>query len=77
MKDLGLVIDSEDPCLACSLDGLVDIPGKGGGIVEIKCPYKAAKEGLDPVSAAKTMKNLFNIVEAHCYVLITSESILT
>ena len=27
--------------------------------MEIKCPYKAAKEGLDPASAAKTMKNFF------------------
>ena len=28
VKDLGLVINLEDPCLTCSLDGLVDIPGK-------------------------------------------------
>ena len=39
--------------------GLVDIPGIAGGIVEIKCPYKAAKKGLDPASAAETMKNFF------------------
>ena len=57
--DLGLVIDIEDPCLACSPDGLVDIPGKAGSIVEIKCPYTAAKEGLDPATAAKTIKNFF------------------
>ena len=27
--------------------------------MEIKGPYKAAKEGLDPASTAKTMKNFF------------------
>ena len=56
MKDLGLVVDPENPC---SLDGLVDIPVIAGGIVEIKCLYKAAKEGLDPASAAETMRNFF------------------
>ena len=53
VKDSGLVIDPEDPCHACSPDGLFNIPGEAGGIVEIKCPYKAAKERLDPASAAK------------------------
>ena len=37
----------------------LDIPGEAGGIVEIKCPYTAAKEGLDPATAAKTKKNFF------------------
>ena len=59
VKDSGLVINPEGPCLACSLNGLVNIPSEAGNIVEIKCPYKAAKEGLDPASAAKTMKNFF------------------
>ena len=61
VKDSGLVIDLEDPCRACSPDSLVNIPGEAGGIVvkEIKCPYTAAKEGLDPASAAKTKKNFF------------------
>ena len=45
--------------LACSPDGLVEIPREEGGIVKIKCPYTAAKEGLDPVLAAKTMKTFF------------------
>lgn len=59
IKDSGLVVDPQSPSLACSPDGLVDIIGGEGGIVEIKCPYNAAKEGLDPVSAAKTMKTFF------------------
>ena len=42
VKDSGLVIDPKDPC---SPDGLVDIPGVAGSIMEIKCRYKAAKEG--------------------------------
>ena len=59
IKESGLVVDPESPSLACSPDGLVEIPGEEGGIVEIKCPCTAAKEGLDPVSAAKTMKTFF------------------
>ena len=43
IKDPGLVIDNDCPSLACSPDGLVDIPGNEGGTVEIKCPYAAAE----------------------------------
>lgn len=53
------MIDNDYPSLACSPDGLVDIPGEEGGVVEIKCPYVAVKEGLDPVSAAATLKTFF------------------
>ena len=49
VKDSGLVINLEDPCLACSAVG---------SIVEIKCRYTAVKKGLDPASAAK-IKNFF------------------
>ena len=59
IKESGLVIDNDCPSLACSPDGLVDIPGEEGGVVEIKCPYVAAKEGLDPASAAATLKTFF------------------
>ena len=59
IKESGLVIDNDCPSLACSPDGLVDIPGEEGGVVEIKCPYAAAKEGLDPFSAASTLKTFF------------------
>ena len=38
---------------------MIEIPEEEGGIVEIKCPCTAAKEGLDPVWAAKTMKTFF------------------
>ena len=38
------MIDIDSPSLACSPDGLVDIAGK---------------EGLDPVTAAKTLKTFF------------------
>jgi hypothetical protein len=38
---------------------LVDISGEDGGVVEIKCPHTLAKEGLDPVSAVKTLKTFF------------------
>ena len=53
------MIDNDTPGLACSPDGLVHIPGEEGGIVELKCPYTIAKEGQDPLSAAKTLKMLF------------------
>ena len=59
IKESGLVIDNDSPSLACSPDGLVDIPGEEGVVVEFKCPYAAAKEGLDPVTAAKTLKTFF------------------
>ena len=53
------MIDNDTPSLACSPDGLVDIPREEGSIVEFKCPYTTAKEGLDPVSAVKTLKTFF------------------
>lgn len=43
IKDSGLVIDKDCRSLGCSSDGLVDIPGNKGGIVEIKCPYTTAE----------------------------------
>ena len=54
-----LVIDDDCPSLACSPDGLVDIPGEEGGIVEMKCPFVAAKEGMDPVSASVHLTTFF------------------
>ena len=61
VEDSGLVISLEDPCLACSPDGLVEIPGSvpDRGILEIKCPHKIAKEGLNPEDAAKESKSFF------------------
>ena len=49
----GLVVDQETPCLACSPDGLVGICG----LVEYKCPYKAAQQQLTPVQAATALKD--------------------
>jgi hypothetical protein len=51
----GLVIDEEISCLACSLDGLVG----SHGLVEYKCPYKAAQLELTPLEAASTIKDFF------------------
>ena len=54
----GLVVDSQNPCLACSPDGLVSIPGtpEPEGLVEIKCPYIAAEKQLTPQQAAESLK---------------------
>ena len=43
----GLVVDVTEPCLACSPDGLVHVPGstEPHGAVELKCPYTAAQNG--------------------------------
>ena len=49
----GLVIDSNTPCLACSPDGLVGTDG----LVEYKCPYKAAQQNLTPLQAAIQCKD--------------------
>ena len=58
IKESGLVIDNTSS-LACSPNGLVDIPGEEGGIVEFKCLYTVVKKGLDPLSTAKTLKMFF------------------
>ena len=54
----GLVVDSQNPCLACSPDGLVSIPGtpEPEGLVEIKCPHSAAEKQLTPQQAAESLK---------------------
>ena len=51
----GLVIDNENPCLACSPDGKVTCDSDKG-LLEIKCPYRAAKEGLTPLQTAADIK---------------------
>ena len=53
----GLVIDQKDPCLACSPDNLVVYPTGEVGLVEYKCPYKAAKENLTLEQAAVQLKD--------------------
>ena len=55
VQDCGLVIQEENPCLACSPDGRVT-SDHDRGLLEIKCPYTAAKEGLTPLQAAKYIK---------------------
>ena len=54
----GLVVDLSDPCLGCSPDGLVHIPGhsKPDWLVEIKCPYTAAEKNLTPEEVVDSMK---------------------
>ena len=54
----GLVVDVTEPCLACSPDGLVHLPGNPEpyGVVELKCPYSAAEKGLTPHEAAESLK---------------------
>ena len=42
----GLVIDQRDPCLACSPDNFVVLSRGEVGLVENKCPFKAAKDCL-------------------------------
>ena len=55
----GLVIDLDEPCLACSPDGLVDIPKLADprGIYELKCPHTLAKESMTPQAAAASKKD--------------------
>lgn len=42
----GLVVDTSEPCLACSPGGLFHLSGspKPDGMVELKCPYAAAQK---------------------------------
>ena len=67
ITNTSLVIDSDFPCLACSPDSLVKIPGSQEplGIAEYKCPYslahanppqtavEAASDGGKRISTAK------------------------
>ena len=59
VKSSGLVIDTEEPSLACSPDGLVKDPESPDprGICELKCPYNLAKDLITPVEAAKDNKS--------------------
>ena len=52
----GLVIDHREPCLACSPDDIVTLANSEQGLVEYKCPYKAAKESLTPQQAAVQLR---------------------
>ena len=54
----GLVVDIDEPCLACSPDGLVEIPGASEplGVVEFKCPYSLKESGSSPQQAAVQSK---------------------
>ena len=60
-SSLGLVIDLDEPCLACSPDGLVDIPELADprGIYELKCPNTLVKESMTPQAAAASKKGFF------------------
>ena len=57
----GLAIDLDEPCLACSPDGLVDIPELADprGIYELKSPHTLAKESMTPQAAATSKKGFF------------------
>lgn len=57
----GLIVDTSEPCLACSPDGLVHLPGspKPDGVVELKCPYTAAQNDMAPSEAALSLKVFF------------------
>ena len=60
----GLVIDQRDPCLACSPDNFVRLPSGEVGLVEYKCPHKAAKDCLTPEQAAATLKSFYSVVNS-------------
>ena len=61
MSASGLVINLEEPCLACSLDGLVETPGTSEplGLVEFKCPYSLKESGLSPQQPAEQVNTFF------------------
>lgn len=66
----GLTIDIDEPCLACSPDGLVELPGSSQpfGIVEYKCPYSLAHaDASSPqtaeAAAAAKKKGFFCILD--------------
>ena len=62
----GLVIDADDPCLACSPDGKVAIRGtqQSCGLVEFKCPYSAAEYA--PIEAANLLPASWTLTVDPC-----------
>ena len=48
----GLVVDLQNPYLACSRDDIVPLFNDEQGLVQYKCPYKAAKDSLTLEQAA-------------------------
>lgn len=64
VKDSGLVISLENPCLACNPDGSVEIPGSvsNRGILEITCPHNIGKEGINSEDAAKAYESFFCLI---------------
>ena len=44
----GLVVDLQNPYLACSHDDIVPLFNDEQGLVGYKCPYRAAKYSLTP-----------------------------
>lgn len=52
----GLIIDIDEPCLACSPDGLMELPGSSQpfGIVEYKCYYSLAHADSSSPQTAET-----------------------
>lgn len=57
IKPCGLFIDTENPCLGASPDGLID----ESGLVEIKCPLSA--ENLTAEKAIETLPSLKGIFD--------------
>ena len=63
-KRSGLVVDLGNPCLACSPDDIVTLSNGEQGLVEYKCPYKAAKQSLTPEQAAKQLRDFCSIINS-------------
>ena len=55
VEEYGHVIDNENPYLVCSPDGRVT-NDCDRGLLEIKCPYTAAKNALAPLQPATDVK---------------------
>ena len=55
VQECRLVIDMDNPCLACNPDGRV-ASDCDRGLLEIKCPYTVANEGVTPLQAATDIK---------------------
>ena len=58
ITNTGLIIDTKNPCLACSPDTLVNIPGAQEplGIAECNCPYSLAHSN-PPQTAVEAARN--------------------
>jgi hypothetical protein len=59
----GLVVDVNDPCLACSPDDIASLANCEQGLVEYEYPYMATKESFTQQQATQQLRDLCSVID--------------